>query len=45
MEYDGLEFPDAIEELASLHGMQVPVSKRRVDQAIANQPSARICSS
>ncbi|WP_412841430.1 CHC2 zinc finger domain-containing protein, partial [Aeromonas dhakensis] len=24
MEYDGLEFPDAIEELASLHGMQVP---------------------
>ncbi|WP_265449736.1 DNA primase, partial [Aeromonas salmonicida] len=24
MEYDGLEFPDAIEELASMHGMQVP---------------------
>ncbi|MGL5847490.1 MAG: DNA primase [Aeromonas veronii] len=24
MEYDGLEFPDAIEELASMQGMQVP---------------------
>lgn len=24
MEYDGLEFPDAIEELANLQGMQVP---------------------
>ncbi|WP_042030032.1 CHC2 zinc finger domain-containing protein, partial [Aeromonas jandaei] len=24
MEYDGLEFPDAIEELASQQGMQVP---------------------
>lgn len=24
MEYDGLEFPDAIEELASLHGLTVP---------------------
>ena len=24
MEYDGLEFPDAIDELASMQGMQVP---------------------
>ncbi|MFO6424158.1 DNA primase [Motilimonas sp. KMU-193] len=24
MEYDGLEFPDAIEELASMHGLDVP---------------------
>ena len=27
MEYDGLEFPDAIEELASMHGLEVPREK------------------
>lgn len=36
MEYDGLEFPDAIEELASLHGMQVPVSRQLVGRAAVN---------
>ena len=27
MEYDGLSFPDAIAELANLHGLQVPVEQ------------------
>lgn len=38
MEYDGLEFPDAIEELASMQGMQVP-REQSIGGSANNQPA------
>lgn len=37
MNYDGLEFPDAVEELASLMGLQVPREESKNPQADARQ--------
>ncbi|MFM5617348.1 DNA primase [Aeromonas sp. 600584] len=38
MEYDGLEFPDAIEELASMQGMQVP-REQSIGGSASSQPA------
>ncbi|HDN9007976.1 DNA primase [Aeromonas sp. 602658] len=38
MEYDGLEFPDAIEELASMQGMQVP-REQSIGNSANSQPA------
>lgn len=38
MEYDGLEFPDAIEELASMQGMQVP-REQSMGGSASSQPA------